>query len=76
MACVNADGSLTPIAQKVLASVDQPASVEVISQRSDVPLYRVRASMRELVTLGMVEEIAEQFTITDKGRTFLAASQN
>jgi len=72
MACVNADGTLTPIAQKVLSALEHPASVTEINQRSGVPLYRVRASMRELADLGMLEEVSELFYITEKGKNHLA----
>lgn len=72
MACVNADGSLTPIAQKVLGALEQPATVTEINQRSGVPLYRVRASVRELAQLGMLEEKNELFCITEKGQIHLA----
>jgi hypothetical protein len=71
MACVNADGSLTPIAQKVLSALEPPATVIEINLRSGVPLYRVRASVRELADLGMLEELSEIFYITDKGKEHL-----
>ena len=71
MACVNADGSLTPIAQKVLSALEPPATVIEINLRAGIPLYRVRASVRELADLGMLEEVCEIFYITDKGKKHL-----
>ena len=75
MACVNADGTLTPIAKKVLAALEPPASVIEINQRSEIPLYRVRASVRELADLGMLEEHSELFYITEKGKLQLVKNQ-
>jgi predicted transcriptional regulator len=72
MACINADGTLTPIAQKVLSALEAPSSVSEISQRSRVPLYRVRASVRELADLGMLEEYGEIYYLTSKGTSLLS----
>ena len=72
MACVNADGTLTPIAQKVLSALEPPATISEINQRSEIPVYRVRASVRELADLGMLEVVNGLFYITKKGKTQLA----
>jgi len=71
MACVNADGSLTPIAKKVLAAMHSPTTPPAISQDAEVPLYRVRASLRELSDLGFVKETDGLFQITEEGRSRL-----
>jgi predicted methyltransferase len=75
MACVNADGTLTPIAQKVLSALEPPATISEINQRSEIPLYRVRASVRELADLGMLEVVDGLFYITRKGRTQLGENE-
>jgi hypothetical protein len=65
MACINADGSLTPIAKKVLTALVIPGSAHV-------PLYRVRSSFRELTAFGAMEEIDGLYQISDYGRELLA----
>jgi len=74
MACVNADGSLTPIAQKVLSAILEPVIPMQIQQTSGLPIYRVRASLRELMDLGLVEQHGENYQITDLGKTYLNKS--
>jgi predicted transcriptional regulator len=72
MACINADGSLTPIAKKVLTALVIPGSAHEISELSGVPLYRVRSSFRELTAFGAMEEIDGLYQISDYGRELLA----
>ena len=72
MPCVNADGSLTPIAQRVLESLLTPGTVSQICERSGIPLYRVRGSLRELTALGTIQETGELFEITPHGREILS----
>ena len=71
MACVNADGSLTPIAQKVLTALSTPGNAIEISERSGVQLYRVRSSFRELSLLGAIIMLNDLYQISDYGRELL-----
>lgn len=71
MACINADGSLTPIAQKVLRAILEPATASEIQQRAGIPLYRVRASLRELMELNMVVQQEDRYHITALGQARL-----
>jgi predicted transcriptional regulator len=75
MACINADGTLTPIAGKVLIAIKIPATVLEINQRTEIPLYRIRSSVRELHDLELLEEKNGVFQITDKGKAMLAKSE-
>lgn len=68
MACVNADGSLTPVAHKVLSAMLEPRVALEIQQIAGIPLYRVRASLRELMGLGFVTQTDEQYQITESGK--------
>ncbi len=75
MACVNTDGTLTPIALRVLRAVGAHADnrdVEMIGASANLPLYRVRASLRELEVAGLVAETAGMFRLSDEGRVRLA----
>lgn len=73
MACINADGSLTPIAKKVLTALQSPGTAIEISERSGVPLYRVRSSFRELTQLGAMQVANDTYQISDYGRQLLAS---
>jgi DNA-binding IclR family transcriptional regulator len=51
MGCVNPDGSLTPVALQVLralAESDEPMTGDLIARVTGLPVYRARASLREL----------------------------
>jgi hypothetical protein len=61
MACINPDGTLTPTGRLMLfvmpgPSDPEPMSIDALSQKSGVPLYRVRASIREFLGAGLVSE--------------------
>jgi predicted transcriptional regulator len=56
MACVSPDGTLTSQARRVLAALRAPRSAEDVATEIDVPLYRVRSSLRELVAAGLLVE--------------------
>lgn len=76
MACLNSDGSLTPIARRVLTALQTPATVIQINQQTGIPYYRIRASLRELSELELLINNTEVFRITDKGRIMLEKSNN
>ena len=61
MACINPDGTLSPSGRRMLSilprlSDPEPMSIETLSQQSGLPLYRVRASLREFLAAGLVSE--------------------
>ncbi len=68
MACVNADGTITPTAKALLQSLQGPLGPEEIAARTGAPLFRVRASLRELQAAGFVAESGGRFVTTDAGR--------
>ncbi len=68
MACVNPDGTLTPTAHKVLAALTEPRPPEEVAGIAGQPLFRVRASLRELGEAGLVAESGGMFVLTDEGR--------
>ncbi len=72
MACINSDGSLTLVARDVLQALDQPRSVEEIHGIARQPVYRVRASLREMGELGLVSETDGRYSITEVGRARLS----
>jgi predicted transcriptional regulator len=68
MACVNADGTITPTAKALLQSLESPLGPEAIAAKIGVPLFRVRSSLRELAAAGFVVESDGLFRATDEGR--------
>ena len=77
MACVTSDGSLTPVAAHVLgalASADAPGTAEAIARAAVLPVYRVRAALRELQQAGLIEEIDGTRRLTPSGRAKLTAA--
>ena len=71
MACVNSDGTLTLVARDVLKTLDKPRSVEEIGKIARQPIYRVRASLREMGELGLVADEDDRYIMTETGRAML-----
>jgi hypothetical protein len=74
MGCVNADGSLTPLAQQVLRSLSalpDGGDAESVAELTGRPLYRARASLRELEGAGFVTLDRGAHRLTTAGRAKL-----
>ncbi len=63
MACINPNGSLTTSAKKVLESVKIPKTILELAEATDLPRYRIRASLRELNAGGLITEKGESYLI-------------
>lgn len=77
MPCVNSDGSLSPVAAQVLgalASLDAGGTDDTVARAAALPLYRVRATLRELRLAGLIEEVDARRVLTPDGRAKLAAA--
>jgi predicted transcriptional regulator len=72
MACINVDGTLVASARTLLVNLVEPRSAEEASARTGLPLYRVRASLREFLQAGLVVEANGTYLLTDVGRKRLA----
>lgn len=68
MACINPDGTLTPTAQAVIAAIKTPLPDKAIRQNTGLPIYRVRATLRELVEAHLVIEKDGSYQLTDSGK--------
>ncbi|KPJ80953.1 MAG: hypothetical protein AMS17_20015 [Spirochaetes bacterium DG_61] len=68
MACVNPDGTVTPTAKKVLQALENPLSVNELSEQVFLPLFVLKSRLRELADYGLIEEQNEKYRITEKGR--------
>ena len=68
MGCVNPDGSLTDSAHKMLALLQAPHTPEDAATKAGQPLFRVRASLREMIDAGLVMQSGDAYQVTDRGR--------
>jgi len=67
MACVNADGSITPTAKALLKSLETPRGAEEIAETLGFPLFRVRSSLRELAAAGLVTIFGDKYKTSEEG---------
>lgn len=68
MACIGPDGKLSDIARRVLEAIGRGDPIATIAQVAGVPVYRVRASIRELGEAGLVDQDGDTLALTDRGR--------
>jgi DNA-binding IclR family transcriptional regulator len=76
MGCVNADGSLTPVALQILRALSAlpgGGDAESVAHATGRPLYRARASLRELEAAGFVALDRGAHRLTNAGRARLGA---
>ena len=72
MACINPDGTLSAAAEKIMASLLQPTTLEDVAQQTGLPLYRIRSSVREIVQAGLVLEEDGEYALTEAGKDRIA----
>ncbi len=65
MACLNPDGTLTPSARTILAALQTASQPEEVARLSGLPLFRIRASLRELVAVGLGADQHGHYTLTE-----------
>ncbi len=68
MACINNDGTLTESARRLLAKLAVPCAPEELSKRMGQPLFRIRSSLRDMETAGLVQPIEGKYVVTEAGR--------
>ena len=75
MACINPDGTLSTVARRVLETLGQPADPPALAANLALPLWRIRASLREIGRAGLVvaddSSTPATFRISDLGREAL-----
>ncbi|MCE7792433.1 hypothetical protein K8O68_08390 [Salipaludibacillus sp. CUR1] len=75
MACVNGDGKLTQSAKNILEAVDEsPKSPADLSKELAIPLFKIRSSMRDMVSMGLVQETEGAYQLAPGGRKMLEKS--
>lgn len=73
MACINPDGTLSVAAKKILTEMQAPTTLEDVAKQTELPLYRIRSSIRIVVEAGLVEEMNGEYRITEAGQARLDA---
>jgi len=73
MACISSQGELSGSARKMLTVMETPATPEDVAARTELPLFRVRAGLREMAEAGLVELQDDAYSPTQLGRSLLAA---
>ncbi len=68
MACINPDGTLTTSAKAVLKALTEVSSPAEVALKTNLPLFRVRSSLRELVEAGLLEEREGNYRLTPIGK--------
>ncbi len=72
MACINPDGTLTDTAVTLMRVMADRHSLEEIASTTDIPLYLVRATARDLIDAGLAVERDNQYYLTEDGLERLA----
>ena len=72
MACINPDGTVTRPGRKMLEAMIEARTLEEVAQVAEIPLYRVRSVIRELLDAGLAVEKDGMYSITEQGLGKLA----
>ncbi len=67
MACINPDGTLSVVARNLLLLLETPHTAEASARALGLPLFRIRATVRELSRAGLIDRTAETLSRTDLG---------
>ena len=72
MPCVSPDGKPTESGLGMLRALKEGrTSAEAIAAAADMPLYRVRSGLRDLVGAGLASESGETYALTQEGVAIL-----
>jgi len=71
MACVSPNGKPTESGRKMLEAAKEPKTAEIISNDANLPLFRVRSGLRDLLEAGYIEEKEGKYLITEEGLNIL-----
>ena len=75
MACIGSQGELTESARKMLGALEVPATPEDVVARTDLPLFRVRAGLREMAEAGLVDRKGDLYEPTRLGLSLLSGER-
>jgi len=75
MACINPDGTLSTVARALLELLETPHTVEDSASILNFPLFRIRASVRELQRATLIEPTSAGLIRTSLGSEALALDE-
>lgn len=76
MACINPDGTLTEAAVTTMTAIAEHHSLEEVATVTDIPLFLVRATARDLINAGLAVERDSLYYLTDDGALRLSKTKS
>lgn len=67
MACLPSDDILGSTGVSVLLTLNTPTTLEDVAQKTGLPLFRVRGTVRRLLEAGLTRQVNQMFEITPAG---------
>ena len=67
MACLPSDDVLSSTGVSVLVVLRTPSNLEHVAEKTGLPLFRVRGTVRRLLEAGLTRKAEEMYEITAKG---------
>ena len=68
MACISPDGKPTESGIKILYALKSGlGSTEEIAKAAELPLFRVRSGLRELIQAGLAAQKGDKYDLSPKG---------
>ena len=67
MVCLPSDDILGSTGVSVLLSLSTPTSLEDVAQKTGLPLFRVRGTVRRLLEAGLTHQVGQMYEITLAG---------
>ena len=76
MVCLPSDDILGSTGVSVLLTLTTPATLEDVAQKTGLPLFRVRGTVRRLLEAGFTNQIGQMYEITPAGIENLEKKEN
>ena len=76
MVCLPSDDILGSTGVSVLLTLSTPTTLEDVAQKTGLPLFRVRGTVRRLLEAGFTHQIGQMYEITAAGMEKLEQKEN
>lgn len=67
MVCLPSDDILGSTGVSVLLTLTTPTAIEDVAQKTGLPLFRVRGTVRRLLEAGFTQQVGQMYEITSAG---------
>ena len=67
MVCLPSDDVLGSTGVSVLLTLTTPTAIEDVAQKTGLPLFRVRGTVRRLLEAGFTHQVGQMYEITPAG---------